>query len=256
MECMSLLGFGACAPDADFRASLLFPVSEIVRDTIPPMLRRRSSQASQMAFTAATLACTNAGRLAATLPAIFASVAGEIQTTDQLCLELSKADGVVSPSAFHNSVQNTVAGYWSIAQQCTQPATALAAGFDTFAVALLEAWCQLACHGGEVLLVCYDECWPNYLAPGSGEPAFACSMVLAAGVVESRIAQLDKPYVGTAPFPATGQSRTEKMPILASLPLLESIIFGTQRHIVPLSLGQPGWQLMVERFDARGGIGG
>ena len=246
MECISLLGFGVCAPDPDFRASLSFSASDIARDTIPPLLRRRSSQATQMAFTAATLACTNAGRSAATLPAIFASVAGEIQTTDQLCLELSKADGVISPSAFHNSVQNTVAGYWSIAQQCTQPATALAAGLDTVAMAMLEAWCQLACHGGELLLVCYDERWPDYLAPGSGAPAFACAMILAAGTLENSIAQLGKPHLGTAHFPAAWQSQANRMPILSSMPLLNTIATGSDRQTVSLSPLHSGWQITLD----------
>jgi Beta-ketoacyl synthase, N-terminal domain len=246
MECMSLLGFGACTPDPDIRAGMPFPVSDIIRDTIPPMLRRRSSQATQMAFTAATLACTNAGRSTATLPAIFASVAGEIQTTDQLCLELSKADGVVSPSAFHNSVQNTVAGYWSIAQQCSQPATALAAGLDTVAMAMLEAWCQLACHGGELLLVCYDESWPDYLAPGSGAPAFASALVLAAGDVEDRVAQLGKPHIGTARFSAAWQSQASKMPILATVPLLDSIANCAEKQHISLSPLQSGWQVTMD----------
>jgi hypothetical protein len=102
MECMSLLGFGACAPNPEFRASLPFPAFNIDRDTIPPLLRRRTSLATQMAFSAAATACQQAQRSPATLPSIFASVAGEIQTTDLLCSELVKADGVVSPSAFHN----------------------------------------------------------------------------------------------------------------------------------------------------------
>ena len=150
MECMSLLGFSACAPDAEFRAGLPFPAFDIDRDAIPPMLRRRSSQATQMAFSAAAAACAQADRSAAALPTVFASVAGEIQTTDLLCNELAKPEGVISPSAFHNSVQNTASGYWCIARQCTQPSSALSAGFDTFAMALLEAWCQLDCQGGEI----------------------------------------------------------------------------------------------------------
>lgn len=193
MERMSLLGFGACAPDADFRAGLPFPAGDIDRDAIPAMLRRRSSQATQLAFSAATQACAQSQRAPASLPTVFASVAGEIQTTDQLCIELCKPDAMVSPAAFHNSVQNTVAGYWSIAQQCTQPATALAAGVDTFAMALLEAWCQLACHGGELLLVCYDERWPDYLAPEQGQTAFAFALVLAAGPQPEALMQIGKP---------------------------------------------------------------
>ena len=208
MEWMSLLGFGACVPDPSFRSGLPFPAFDINRDAIPPLLRRRTSQATQIAFSAAATACTHARIPPAALPSIFASVAGEIQTTDLLCIELAKPEGLVSPSAFHNSVQNTAVGYWSIAQQCTQPASALAAGNDTFAMALLEAWCQLTCQGGGLLLVCYDETWSEYLAPGRGEPAFASALVLAAGSVEGSLLHIGRPHRegnavktrGTLPF--------------------------------------------------------
>lgn len=245
MEIMSLLGFAACSPNAELRAELPFPVSDIDRESIPPLLRRRSSQATQMAFSAASAVCSQTGRSPATLPTIFASVAGEIQTTDQICRELVKPDGVISPSAFHNSVQNTVAGYWSIAHQCTQAATALAAGHDSFAMALLEAWCQLACHGGELLLVCYDESWPSQLDPGKGEPAFACALLLAAGEVENAVAAIERPYRGSAPFPATWQAKAQPMPVLAALPLLSLVAAGESKQTAALSCSEAGWQVDV-----------
>ncbi|AMK79116.1 MULTISPECIES: beta-ketoacyl synthase chain length factor [Methylomonas] len=243
MDCMSLLGFCVCAPDAEFRGSLPFPAFDINRDTIPPLLRRRSSQAMQMAFSAAAAACGHAGRSPATLPSIFASVAGEINTTDQLCSELVKADGVISPAAFHNSVQNTAAGYWSIAQQCTQPASAIAAGTDTFAMALLEAWCQLSCQGGELLLVCYDEIWPAYLAPDCGSPAFACAMVLAAGAVEGGLVQIARPKTGAAIFPPAWTKSADSMPILAAIPLLEAASVRAGAQAIALTPHTPSWQV-------------
>jgi len=247
MDCMSLLGFGACAPDSALRAILPFPSFEIDRDAIPPLLRRRASQATQLAFSAAVAACGQARRAPAALPSVFASVAGEIQTTDRLCVELAKPDGIVSPSAFHNSVQNTVAGYWSIARQCTQPASALAAGSDTFAMALLEAWCQLACQGGELLLVCYDESWPACLVPGQGEPAFASALVLAAGAVGDAIAHIGRPSIGTVAFPPAWESLAGKMPVLAAIPLLGLVAAGGDAQNIPVS---PGWRVRVSPVTA------
>lgn len=246
MDCISLLSFSACAPDPEFRASLPFPASDIARDTIPPLLRRRSSQAMQMAFSAAAAACSLADRSPGSLPAVFASVAGEIQTTDLLCSELAKPEGMVSPSAFHNSVQNTVAGYWSIVQQCTQPATALAAGHNTFAMALLEAWCQLACQGGELLLVCYDEIWPDYLASGNGKPAFACALLLAAGAVDGSLARIGKPESGDAIFPPAWAALAEDMPILAAVPLLA--LAAGKKSAQTVSVSQE-WQVAMEVDD-------
>ncbi len=249
MDCMGLLGFGACTLDPEFRASLPFPSVGIDRDSIPPLLRRRSSQAMQMAFSAATLACQQAQRAPITLPSVFASVAGEIQTTDLLCTELVKPDGVISPSLFHNSVQNTVAGYWTITQQCIQPASALAASDDTFAMALLEAWCQLAALGGELLLVCYDERWPQYLAPGQGEPAFACALALSAGAVEDSMMCIGRPYPGAKSFPAAWESLAASMPVLAAIPLLGLAATGGEAQNIAVS--PSGWQVKISPANTR-----
>lgn len=252
MDGMSLLGWAACAPEADFRAGLPFFASGMDREAMPALLRRRASQATLMAFSAALRACAQAGLKPAELPAVFASAAGEIQTSDALCIELAKPCGVVSPTAFHNSVQNTAAGYWSIAQGCTRPASALAAGADTFAMALLEAWCQLACQGGELLLVCYDEAWPGHLVPGRGEPAFACAWVLAAGAREGAAARIGRPCCPSAlAFPAAWLPLADKMPVLAAIPLLSLVAAGAaEAQPVPVSASVPGWQ--VEASPALG----
>jgi hypothetical protein len=254
MDCMSLLGFSACAPDPDFRASLPFPAFDNARDAIPPLLRRRASPATQLAFSAAVRACAQADCPPATLPSIFASVAGEIQVTDQLCIELAKPDGLVSPSAFHNSVQNTAAGYWSIAWQCTQPASALAAGRDTFALGLLEAWCQLACQGGELLLVCYDETWPAHLVPGGGRPAFASAWVLAAGAVEGAFAHIGRIHKGrdkpeAKAFPPEWEALAERMPVLSAIPLLNLAAAGGNAQIIPVSSAASGWQVELQPLN-------
>jgi len=245
MDCMSVLGFAACSPDAALRERLPFHCGDIDRNTIPAMLRRRSSQAMQLAFSAATEVCTQTGRSPVELPAIFASVAGEIQTTDQICTELAKPSGLISPSAFHNSVQNTAAGYWSIAQQCTQAASALAGGTETFAMALLEAWCLLACYGGELLLVCYDEVWPDYLASGRGRPAFAAALILAAGAVDVNIARLNKPQQNSLSFPEQWEALAAAMPIAAAIPLIEFINRAERAGQVSISSTSPVWHVDV-----------
>lgn len=246
MDCMSLLGFAACAPDPALRAALPFPACDLDRDAMPPMLRRRASPATRLAFSAAALACRTAGSDPAKLPALFASVGGEIQTTDQLCIELAKPDGMVSPSAFHNSVQNTAAGYWSIVHGCTEAATALAAGHATFAMALLEAWCQLSCQGGAVLLVCYDELWPAYLAAPVGGQAFACALVLAAGAAEGSVARIGRPEPGMEDFPAGFAPLAAQAPILSALPLLSLAAAGGAGRNVALSAAAPAWRVWLE----------
>jgi hypothetical protein len=244
METVTLLGFGACTPDAALRASLPFPAGDIDRAAIPPPLRRRTSQATQLAFTAADRACAEARRSPRCLPAVFASAGGEIRITDSLCIELGRPDGVISPTAFHNSVHNTAAGYWSIAHQCPEAASATAAGHATFAMALLEAWSHLATQGGEMLLVCYDEAWPGYLAPPMGSPPFAAALVLGAGPAGG-LARIGRPQRGDPlPLPARLETLIENMPAAAAIPLLAAVGAGEGEREVPLAAAA-GWRVRV-----------
>lgn len=245
MECVTLLGFGACTPDAALRERLPFPAPDIDRAAIPAAMRRRTSQATQLAFSAAGRACTQSGRLQAHLPAVFACVGGEIQVTDTLCIELGKEDGVISPTAFHNSVHNTAAAYWSILHQCSESACALAAGHDTVSMSLLEAWCLLEAQGGEILLVLYDETWPDYLAFPMGAPPFACALVLAAGRVAGGIAEFGRPCVGLAHESFSPWSDlVAKAPVTAALPLLSALTEPAIERSIPISARSP-WVLPV-----------
>jgi hypothetical protein len=243
MRAMNLLSYAACSADTELAKRLPFACTDIDHSAIPAALRRRSSQAMQLAFSAAGSACSLAGRSPSALPALFASVAGEIRTTDLLCRELVKADGVVSPSAFHNSVQNTVAGYWSIAHQCTQAASALAAGRDTAAMALLEAWCQLASNGGELLLVCYDEIWPEYLASGMGQSAVAYAMVFAAEPNPARLAELGRPQRVPQDYHASA-AEFKHLPILDLAPLLGIVASAKPAQNLDVAVAS-GWTLAL-----------
>lgn len=250
MECMTLLGFGACTPDDALRERLPFAASDIDRQAIPASLRRRTSQATQLAFSAAARACAIAGRPPAELPILFACVGGEIEITDTLCIELGKSDGVISPTAFHNSVHNTAAAYWSILHQCPEAACALAAGHHTFAMALLEAWCLLETQGGEILLVAYDETWPDYLAAPMGTPPLAFALVLRAGHDSDGVAVLDRPAVREAePIPAAWRELMETAPVAAALPLLAAA-GGPSEGRVALADRPPHWGISVRPLSA------
>jgi hypothetical protein len=254
MPAITLLGFGACTPDAALRDSLPFAAAEIDRAAIPAALRRRTSQATQLAFSAAIEACRHARREPSELPAVFASVGGEIQVTDTLCIELGKPDGLISPTAFHNAVHNTAAGYWSIVQGCTRAASALAAGRETFAMALLEAWCLLEAQGGEILLVCYDERWPDYLAAPMGAPPFASALVLAVGRIPGGIAEIGRPRLGAGePWPEPLSGVIANAPAAAAIPLLAAATAGEgDVREIALSALAPGWMVEVKR---KGGLG-
>lgn len=147
---------------------------------LPPLLRRRCGRLSRMMLTAA-LACGSPEELAA-VPTVFASRHGDIATTVAL-LQCLARDEPVSANRFSHSVHNTQAGLFSIAAGNRQPASALAAGRDTFACAFLEALNLLRqATGGRVLLVIGDEPMPAVFAPFADEPqaAYATAFLLEA----------------------------------------------------------------------------
>ncbi len=87
---------------------------------------------------------------------VFASAHGDLEISDKICTALSTPARDVSPTQFHNSVHNAAAGYWSIATGSKAAANSVAAGRDTFSVALQESWAMLCTENSPVLLVCFD----------------------------------------------------------------------------------------------------
>jgi hypothetical protein len=252
MDAITVLGFAAATPDAALRESLPFAAADIDRALIPAALRRRVSQATQLAFSAAAAACVRARRSPGELPAVFASVGGEIGVTDALCLELGKPAGLLSPTAFHNSVHNTAAAYWSIAHRGVRATCSLAAGRDTFAMAWLDAWCLLESQGGELLLACYDERWPEYLAGPVGATAFASALVLAAGRISEGIAEIHRPRQVSRreQVNEAWADLMAKVPAAAAIPLLATLAGGGPAREVTLSAAAPDWAVNVQPLRA------
>ena len=240
----SLYISGASICCSDIAALQIFAVeaSDVDKSLLPATLRRRTGLTTKMAVTAAVHACAQAQVDAVDLASVFASVGGEIQVTDALCRTLPDMDALLSPTQFHNSVHNTTAGYWSILNHCRAPTTAIAAVDDTFAMGLLEAWSQLQQSPGNLLLVCYDELWPQYLAPPMGQIAFACALILS---TECRNQQ----FAIAVPEIATEQVAMEPellqfiqfAPAAAAIPLFQAIQQVPGQYRVPLNISKPHW---------------
>ena len=101
---------------------------------VDPLLRRRLSPLGR-----GMLHC--AGRVAdgmGPLPSVFASRHGDVTRTMPILEDLARGLPP-SPTQFSMNVQNAVAGVWSIARRDPSPSIALAAGPETFGLALLEA---------------------------------------------------------------------------------------------------------------------
>lgn len=138
-------------------------------------LRRRSGDHIRLAVHVAKEAVSHALIDAAQLSSVFASSESDGQVTHHICEAVAQPQPAVSPTRFHNSVNNAAAGYWGMAVQSLKPSTSVA-GYDaTFAVGLLEAYAQVLSEQEPVLLVAHDMPLPEPLH--SARP-----MVVSAGV--------------------------------------------------------------------------
>ncbi|OBS09417.1 beta-ketoacyl synthase chain length factor [Acidihalobacter prosperus] len=146
---------------------------------LPANERRRASAAIRLALDVADQAARDAGIEPARTASVFTSSSGDSDVIHGICQALCAPAPALSPTAFHNSVHNAPAGYWSIATRAVPPYTALSAQDGSFAAGLIEAGTQLSCEGGPILLVAYEVPIPHPL--NMQRPArehFACALVL------------------------------------------------------------------------------
>lgn len=231
-----------CTPDLELLQLFELEGYTIDKSLIPAIMRRRTALSTRMAITAATKACQQVQTDRSQLASVFVSLGGEIQITDALCRLLPDKAALLSPTQFHNSVHNTTAGYWGILNHCQQPSTAIAANDDGFAMGLLEAWSQLQESTSEILLVCYDELWPQYLAAPIGCQAFACAFVLTT-INEGAYPTVSVPKITQLndTLNLNWCELVKKAPATAAIPLLQAIK-QQQNGSVPLNINSAIWQ--------------
>jgi len=211
---------------------------------LPATERRRTGPVVRLALATAHEAALSSGLPPGSLRSVFGSSNGDGVVVGGILEELAAAPGnerVVSPTAFHNSVHNAAAGYWSIATAGQQPATCLGAHDWTWAAALLKAVADVAADGEPVLLCCYDHPLPAPLAAlRPTASAFGVGLVLAPRGTGSPIAVIRVGYGGVPPKPGAWAPRNPALHALAagnaaaqSLRLLETLALGTaDRHAV------------------------
>jgi hypothetical protein len=188
---LRIIGTGISFQNPETAIEFGYPGCDMQAELLPANLKRRTSVATKTAFAAAERACSSAGIAPSELPTIFTSSLGEIDITDRLCSDIGVDNYPLSPTRFHNSVHNTASGYWSIAVGSAHPAMAMAGYQDSFALGLLEAWCQLQSVADQLLLVCYEEPPPRLLLPDHDWFGCAVAFVLLAG--EGRGCTISRP---------------------------------------------------------------
>lgn len=128
---------------------------------IDPMLRRRLSPLARAALHVAYACAAECERVRF----VYASRHGELNRTVELLQTMAGAEPL-SPTNFSLSVLNTSAGLYSIARGDHSPATAIAAGPETFASGLLEAYARATLdHAPPTLYVYADAPAPPPFGP-------------------------------------------------------------------------------------------
>ncbi len=138
------------------------PPPPLKPERLAPDVRRRTTEHIRLAVEVATEATQSLGDDTKLLPTIFASAESDGAITHDICVEVAKEKPQVSPTRFHNSVNNAPAGYWCMAVGSQAPSTSVAGYDGTFAIGLLEAWLQLT-EAPRVLLVAHDTPFPEPL---------------------------------------------------------------------------------------------
>jgi hypothetical protein len=141
-------------------------------------LRRGLSDTTRLFMHCAKLALDDAAIAPDRVHVLFASAFGEIATAEALLLEAYDANGS-SPARFRNSVHNTTTGLLSISTKNRLPSSAIAAGWDTAAMALCEASAQLESGAEHVLLVFAEEPVPAAISTEHTYGALGAAFVLA-----------------------------------------------------------------------------
>ena len=159
-------------------APLAIPATEF----LPPAERRRAGKAIRLALGCAHQAILNSGRSAEGVASVFASTDVDAENTHQICMALNESEPSLSPTRFHNSVQNAVSGYWTILTDSRAPTTMVMGADEIVALGLLEALSQAVEAPGPVLLVVFDLPMPAPLfATHPIEGGGALALVLDAG---------------------------------------------------------------------------
>ena len=152
-------------------APLAIPATEF----LPPAERRRAGKAIRLALGCGHQAILSSGRPADGVASVFASTDVDAENTHQICMALNESEPSLSPTRFHNSVQNAVSGYWTILTASRAPTTMVMGGDAILAIGLLEAMTQAVQDAWPVLLVVFDVPMPA--------PLFAAHPIEEGGAV-------------------------------------------------------------------------
>ncbi len=203
---------------------------------LPSAERRRASRVIKLGLGLGLEAVAQAGADASTLATVFCASGADGHNCHALCEQLAGEDRQISPTRFHNSVHNAVAGYWGIASRSMAPCQVIGAFDASFGAGLLDALAQVACDGKPVLLIAYDSEYPQPLyakrdTPDCGGVALLLSPRRSATSIGSfRTSPSSRP--ADTMDDAALETLRLRIPALRALPLLEHIALGHSGPVV------------------------
>lgn len=219
---------------------------------LPADVRRRTTEHIRLAVEVGAQAVAHAQADGAHLWSVFASSESDGAITHNICEEVARATPEVSPTRFHNSVNNAPAGYWCMAVQSRAPSTSVA-GFDaSFAVGLLEACAQASLEAQRVLLVAHDTPLPEPLNSARPMTAlFGAALVLAPERTTRSLARLVLDIDSNAPalsrLADTGlEGLRTANPVARGLPLLAALARRAACELVLPYVGDQGMRVRLE----------
>ena len=194
---------------------------------LPPAERRRVGAVVKLAIATGLQTCAAAGADPATLATVFASSGGDGNNCHIICETLASDDRLISPTRFHNSVNNAASGYWGIATGAQAASTIVSAYDGSFAAGLLEAAVQVRDTGAPVLLIAYDLPYPAPLAAARPiTDALGLGLLLGAQAQPGDLARLSLTLTDERPDrladPGLEALRTG-IPCARALPLLAAL---------------------------------
>ena len=216
-------------------------------ELLPPAELRRASAIVKAGLSAGLEACKDAELSAKELQTVFTSSGGDGSNCKAICEQLASDDPLISPTKFHNSVHNTVAGYWGIATGCMKPAQVISAQDGSFAAGLLEAAIQTIASQSRTLLISYDTSYPEPIN-SIRHIADTAAIALILDVPNDHYGRYPNLRLSLSTNNGTKECSTLSVPIptLASLPLLDGVAhLGFRAIAIPY---QPNKPLYVEVF--------
>ncbi len=205
---------------------------------VDPRLKRGSSRFSNMLGEVVEQAATAAGLDVRTVPTIYGSSLGEIETMCILLKMLWEEEGKLSPNRFKNSVHNAASGLVSIGTVNTSFSTAIAGGDRTFETSLLEAWAYLLDAGGSAIVAIADDKPPEPLDSLGDYGPLAVGFALSADPVEGAL-RLSDLRRASGPIAAHARVPEELAPNCAAA-CLELLDAALARRAGTVSLALPG----------------